>query len=251
MDQILECLREDFEMKRGKNARYSLRSYSSFLGVSPTSLSLYFRGRRELSLEAKKRALLKLGPERAQLAVLLEEESRASAKHRDYTPLDFEKMEVLGDWYYFAILSLAEIPEFSEDPEWIGRRLNISPKQAETAVERLLKLGMLVRNSEGALAPSGKSFATPDQVASLAVRRSHYQALELARTSLDRDSVEERGFHAMTMAIDPSRLEEARKRIKKFNRKLCEFLEGGEKKEVYRLATQLFPLSRKEAKDLK
>ena len=46
------------------------------------------------------------------------------------------------------------------------------------------------------------------------------------------------------MAIDPENLGEAKNMIKSFRKRLSKKLESGNKKEVYKLAIQLFPLSR-------
>ena len=48
------------------------------------------------------------------------------------------------------------------------------------------------------------------------------------------------------MAISTAKLSEARKLIMDFRRKLCAFLEDGQRDAVYRLNVQLFPLSQEE-----
>lgn len=239
---VQKDLREDFEFRKARNHRYSLRAYSKFLGVSHTSLSLFLRNKRDLSPEAKRQIILKLKKSRPELMSKVYQSPLLGTPI--YEPIEFEKMAVVGDWYYFAILSLTEIADFESDPTWIAERLNIPVKTVESALQVLLKHEMIERDESGKIKNTGKNFSAPDQTVNLGVRRSHYQALDLARESLDRDGIHERSFLAMTMAIDPSRLAKAHKKIKKFQEQLMLFLEGGEKKEVYRFCTQLFPLSR-------
>ena len=47
---------------------------------------------------------------------------------------------------------------------------------------------------------------------------------------------------SVTMSIDPEKLEQARNLIQEFQERLDNFLESGEKKEVYQLTISLFPL---------
>lgn len=104
---------------------------------------------------------------------------------------------------------------------------------------------MLKRNSLGVLSPTGGEFCTTSDVANSEIRRSHLQNIELMRLSLERDGLNVSDPTAMTMAIDPTRIPEAKKRIRKFRRDLCRYLEGGRKLEVFRIYLHLFPLSRK------
>ena len=57
--------------------------------------------------------------------------------------------------------------------------------------------------------------------------------------------MELRDFTSMTMAIDPEKLTEAKKKIREFRRGLSEFLEAGKKEEVYRLNIQLVPVTKR------
>jgi hypothetical protein len=51
-----------------------------------------------------------------------------------------------------------------------------------------------------------------------------------------------RNHSARTVAIDPEKIPEAKKRIEAFMIELCDELASGSKKQVYELAVQLFPL---------
>jgi len=47
--------------------------------------------------------------------------------------------------------------------------------------------------------------------------------------------------------VDPSRLDDARKIIRKAQDDICALLESGRTQEVYKLCVQLFPLSKSES----
>ena len=77
----------------------------------------------------------------------------------------------------------------------------------------------------------------------MSVRRSHEETLELAKESLHRDSIHERDFTHITLAIDPKNLSMAKELIRKFQDEFASLVETGNTTEVFRLSMQFFPLS--------
>ena len=146
--------------------------------------------------------------------------------------------------YYFAILSLAETEDFIDEPEWISDRLNISINESRKAIDILKKINLLEMNKDGKWQASGNQFSTPSDIANMSIRKNHFQSLELAKKSLETDDVDSRDFSGVTMAINPQKIPEAKNMIKEFRRILCDFLEDGDQKEIYRLNVQLFGLSK-------
>jgi uncharacterized protein (TIGR02147 family) len=236
-------LEHELRDRRARNSRYSLRAFSRDLGINSTSLSLFLSGKRGLSDESCRRTIERLRYTPLGMPATVFGRPKKGDR-RGFASVDFDTLAMVADWYYFAILSVFELDGFRATPQRIARRLNLPLTVVEQALTRLCASDMLKCDRHGHYATTGKSFATPNQVSHLAIRRSHYQALALAKESLDVDDISKRYFTAMTMAVDPARLEEAGRRIRKFNRSLCKFLEGGEKKEVYRLCVQAFPLTR-------
>jgi uncharacterized protein (TIGR02147 family) len=68
--------------------------------------------------------------------------------------------------------------------------------------------------------------------------------LVLAGNALDEQSFEERDFSNITIAVDPSKLEAAKKKILEFRKEMAQLLEGAEAKELYQMSIQLFKLSK-------
>ncbi len=243
MPQISELLQSELTLRQGKNQNYSLRAYAKYLGISPTSLSMVLNGKRALSKKALESLLPKLNiPIKMQASFLQQTNGYAN---REFVEIELQKLRLVSDWYYFAILSLMELPVFKDDVAWISKRLNIKVWQAKQAMSTLEQLGLAYRNKSGKWIPDSTNYKSPDQISSESIKMSHVQALELARYSLEHDCIDDRNFSAMTMAIDTSLIPEANIKIKNFRRKLCHFLESSSNKnQVYRLAIQLFPLSR-------
>jgi uncharacterized protein (TIGR02147 family) len=251
--EVRKLISSEMERARALNPNFSLRALSKKLGLQPSALSEILSGKRLITRRMAARVLERLCVDPASgariLGGLANRVSNRSTQtehvdHKEYLQLNMDHYHVISEWYYFAIISLAETRSFRDDPQWIARRLNIKLAEASMALERLERLGLLARTKSGKLKATGQQFATSTDIANMSLRKSHNQNLELARRSLNEDAVETRDFSSMTMAIDPARLLEAKKMIKEFRRKFCTYMERGRKEEVYRICIQLFPLSR-------
>lgn len=255
---IRELIREEFIQIKTRNSNFSLRAFAKKIKISPSALhEILYQGRRitpkmaekilaglrkkpdeikKLSLGCKK--ISKKSP--LPLPSLETEESDETSKFHE---IEQSYFEILSEWYHLPILSLLETQNSAADPKWIASRLRIKLHEAVNGIQNLLKVGLLEKTKKGRLIPTGKQFTMSPHTANLALKYCHYQNLESAKNSLENDPVEVRDFSSIVMAIDPSKIPEAKKRIEKFRRSLCDFLEEGEKKEVYRICIQLFPQS--------
>ena len=240
-NEIINLLSKEYVKARAKNPAYSLRAYSKKIGIPTSALSEILNGKRAVTAKMGKRILDGLGLNPIESKTLL---GQLNDQSNERGHLDLELFKVISEWHYFAILSLAEINDFSIEPVWISKRLNIQKREAKKAVETLLNLEMLERDEKtGRYRATGIQYKTPTDVANISLKNHTLQTLELANNSLLNDPVEVRDFSTVTMAIDPNNLDEAKKMIKDFRRRLSKKLETGNKKEVYKLAIQLFPLS--------
>ena len=70
--KIVGALKEEWQRRRERNPRYSLRAYAQHLGLPSSRLSEYFSGKRRLTLSMSRRltAKLGLGPEESRAARL-------------------------------------------------------------------------------------------------------------------------------------------------------------------------------------
>lgn len=240
--EIINRLSREYTSARGKNPSYSLRAFSKKIGIQPSALSEILNGKRVVSSKMGKRILDGLGTNPIESKKII---TGFQDNNTETANLNLEHFKVISDWYYFAILSLAEIEDFSIEPEWIAKRLNIQRREAKKAVETLLNLGMLEKDElKGNYKATGIQYKTPSDIANISLKTHTFQTLDLARESLISDPIESRDFSTVTMAIDPRNIDEAKRMIQVFRRRLTKRLESGNKKEVYKLAIQLFPLSR-------
>lgn len=251
--EVLNALNKDLVRIRSRNPSFSIRSYARRLKVPHSTLSGIMSGKLPVTRRYAERLLnqLQLPPNQAQAIVSkLKNKTPSSKSYSDrgndseFTQVDMDQYHLISEWYYFAVLSLAETRDFQDNSEWIAKRLNIRKREARIALRRLERLGLLQKNSVGKLQWTGKQFRTTSNIANLSIRKSHFQNVELIRKSLEMDELDECDFTAMTMAIDPKKLPEAKKRITAFRRSLCAFLESSSKEEVYKVFIGLFPLTK-------
>ena len=250
---VQNLLRTRFAEAQRVNPGYSLRAYAKKLGVHPGALTYIINGKRNVSRKLAERiaARLPLDPQgRAELLALFPERRRKNASPANLAPryleLSAAQFRMMSEWEHLAVLSLSRCEDFAGDEASIARRLGISEARTRAVVERLLGLGLLAREENGKLARTAQPIRTSDDVAELSVRQHHDENLSLAKESLHRDPVARRDFTSITLAIDPAKLSVAKERIRQFTDELSDLLESGHRTEVFRLSTQLFPLTKSE-----
>jgi uncharacterized protein (TIGR02147 family) len=246
-----DLLKEELANRQRKNPAYSLRSFAQMLGLDAGTLSNILAAKRpipkhklksivsRLALPPHRAALLEGSPAKQGLSRL------SRMKLRQTTPLVLGDThhKVLSEWEHFALLSLLETQDFQSSISWIAKRLSISKFRAEQVLKRLEKVKLVDRDSNGTIHKNFERLTTPEDVVSAALQASHRDNLELASSKLECIAPEERDFSSITMAIDPKRIADAKGLIREFRKKLSALMEEGERKAVYRLSIQLFPLT--------
>lgn len=259
-------LRREFDRRSKSYSSYRLDSFAKFLGVSSLELDGILRGTRSVSMQKAIRIVkaLDLVPSETQSflssvvrpskkfeAKKISKASKASAAKKE-TVVDrkgiqdiaLDTFHLISDWYHYAMLELTRIPGVRLNAKMASDLLQCSFSEISEAIDRLKRLGLLEERGGRLVCSSGQR-RTPTDIPSAALRRRHLQILLKAKQSLLKDSVDERDFTSMTMAIDSKKLPEAKKRITAFRRELSAFLETGKPDRVYELSVTLFPLARK------
>jgi uncharacterized protein (TIGR02147 family) len=230
-------LQTELSRRCERNPKYSLRAFAKALGMSHATLSQVISGKRPVSRKSVRKIseCLALGPERRALGVAPSE----------FEQIGVDTFSIISDWYHYAILSLLETPSSSIDPRWIARRLGISLAEAAGAVDRLKRLELIERR-DGRWRQKGKRLRVDNVEASAAARKFHRQLLAKALESLENDPKPMRDFEGITLAFDPREMPYAIERLNSYARELAvELQKRGRPSEVYELAVQFFPVSRR------
>ena len=252
-------LQEELAARCRRNPKYSLRAFASGLMMDPSTLAKVLNGKRALG----PRAILRLSE---YLDLRPEDIERFTAPGRQgatmappqatYEQLAADSFEVIADWQHYAILELMTVESFRPDIGWVARSLSISPAEVRTAVDRLVRVGMLEVTTDGTWIDrsGGKTTAIPaaglQGRTTSAFKRHQRQVLELAQVALNETQPALRDQTSMTLAIDRRRLDDARSLIKQFRRDLAALLcHTGKRTDVYHLSVSLYPVSHAETKE--
>jgi transcriptional regulator with XRE-family HTH domain len=236
-------LQQEFSRRCRANPQYSLRAFAKFLGVDGSRLSKILRGERPV-----RGALLVKFAEKLQLpaAAIAQFKTSPATENRDYRQISLDAFASIEDWRHYAILELMKVQGFEPSEKWIAKQLGLARPAVRAYLERLQRVGLLEINARGEWRDTSEGFSTHILSANettYAHRRSQRQILALAQEALEQTPIEQRDQSSIMMATSRAKLQEAKLRIQKFRRELCDFLEAGEEKDaVYQLSLSLFPL---------
>ena len=94
-----------------RNPAYSLRAFARDLGVGSTSLSDFLASKRRLSKTSLARIseVLAWSPEECKQALIENKKGRVEQPQEERLQLAEDEFRLIADWFYLAVLSLAEI----------------------------------------------------------------------------------------------------------------------------------------------
>lgn len=243
-------LQEELLKRCRKNSNYSLRSFAKYLDISHSALTEMINGKRSITKKSIEKLGLTLG---LSIKEIVEYQATTSPIQADkiknqstYQQLTIDQFAIMSDWYHYAILELIKIKDFPHTNNDFARALGITKSEANIAVERLLRIGLLEKDDNDRFYEVNNGFATniSGNLTSIGSKKLQQQILEQSMEALRSLPIEFRNHTSMTMAIDHKLLPEAIERIKKFRRELSDFLEtAGVPTEVYQLSLSLFPVT--------
>ncbi|MBF0298362.1 MAG: TIGR02147 family protein [Oligoflexia bacterium] len=240
---FITYLEHEFIQRRKKNNYYSLRAFARHLGIEASGLSQILRGKRHLTIKMIQRLGQKLDIDPKRMSKF--HELNEKDKDNNFKELIFDQFEVLSNWYYFALLELMNVKEFRNDVKWISRRLGISVTEVNLAIKKLIKLKMISIDENGHWRDltGGKTNLGDPELTNQTFIRFQKDILNLSINALQAVPIAKREHSGVTMAIDSSKIAEAKILIKKFKRQLGKLLTGKNEDQVYQLQISLFPLS--------
>lgn len=240
-----DFLQSEFILRCRKNPRYSVRAFARSLNVDHSTLSQILRGKRSLTKKMVSKLAKSLDLTPSQLNGFLKGPAKSEETTQEYQQLSLDTYTLISDWYHYAIFELLTVRHFKQDAAWIAQTLNISTTEAQNALDRLKRTGLLVVDSKG-LWKQGATHVTTvnNEFTAAAFRNLQKGLLQLSLNALEQTPFELRDHSSMTMAIHTKRIPEAKKRIRKFRRELCEWLQtDSDRNAVYEMVLSFFPVT--------
>lgn len=251
------------------NPRYSLRAFAQNLGLAPSYLSAVMNGKKSLSPETAYAVTekLKLGEQEATyFRILAQMEGTKDPALKEsllqraqvLSPrvvvhdLSVDQFKMISDWHHYAIFVATDLSDFKATPDRIAKILGLSRAEVHVAVERLIRLKMLEKDSEGRLKQTVPHSRLVSRAPSRAVRSHHRQNLEKAIENLSMQTPEERFMGSETFCIDESQIEEFQELCTRFlNSAVVLANKAKTKNQVYHLGVQFFRFSHRKPKEEK
>lgn len=247
-------LKDSLDTRQKENRSYSMRAYARDLGINPSSLSQILRGKRgipvskvgiiadRLQLNPKERTVFIESLYRSKTSI--DEIKIDSLDNRFIVDNSYSK--VLSEWEHCAVLTLFNLTNFTVNHRSISDRLGITFSRARRVLDNLETAGLISVDASGRLAKTYPDIKTTEDIKSIALRKGHLENLDIAKLKLEEIEVDLRDFSATTVAVDLEQLSEAKTIIREFRQKMTSLMRNGRKKtEVYQLAIQFYPLTKK------
>jgi uncharacterized protein (TIGR02147 family) len=269
-------LRAELVARNKRNPRYSLRSFSKTLDLSSSFVSKLLNGKRQLTEGTfnKIATQLSLSPELTShyrrvefanrsaiaksriigviedeaIALMSEAEIESIEEQKKYKAISLDQFNFIADWYHFAILELLTVEGFIFNANYISSQLSITPLEAQHAIERMVRLGLIQMRKTGRgeqVFISENHSTIGREIATAATVKQQEAFLKLAADALSEIPIEQRSQSSMTMAIPKSRIKEAQKMIHEFRRNMTSLLQRrGKRDSVYQLTVSFYPLTK-------
>ena len=168
------------------------------------------------------------------------------------TELDPKAWAYYRHWWNGAIRALVATGDFNGDPPAMVRRLKpaVTAGQVREAVELLLELGLVRRDSKGFLRQTDRMLSTEEQSRNEMVKQLQMQQMQLVQDALLAGDDSDRRVFTNTIAISSEGRELVLERIEIFRRSLRSIIhqDTGEPDQVLQVALSMIPLAKKVAR---
>jgi transcriptional regulator with XRE-family HTH domain len=237
--ELSDFLRLQFEMRKSRNPKFSMRSFAKMLGMDQSLLSKVLQGKRKLSPVTIRKCLQILKVPDFEIKRYI----NYKKKPLDYHKLNEDMLEVISEWYHFAILELMTVRNFVLKPESASEALGISLKEAELAIRRLQKLGFIrIYRGKYLLKTPNNSWFSSDKT-SEARKSLQKQLLHKSLRALEVVPFEFREHTSMTVAVNREYIPEIKRIITEASQELASLMQRSTPfHEVYQLTINFFPV---------
>ncbi len=259
-----EVLKAGFTKLAEAQPNLSMRVYASHLGLAASTLHEILNGKKSLSFERAHQIAGKMkltGEETEYFCLLTQLESVKSddlkinilTKIAQQNPqfgkrdLSVDRFKTISEWYHFAILAYAELPDVELSPKSISENLGISMIHAEEALARLLRLDILAHGTDGKLTPQHDRFFVESTTPNTGLKQYHEQLLTKAQAAIFDQDPKDRIVASETLSISVEDMPHYDQAIDEFLAKIKAIQTQSQKKKdcVYTIVLEFFRLNKK------
>lgn len=244
MNSVQVILNQKFLELKAKNPRLSHRFFAQKIGISSGALSEILKGKRTISRKLAIKIASRLLLDPIDTATFVGNNLvPGEAKDIDYLQLQDDQFHLISEWPHFAILNLVKSDQCIHRPTWFAQQLNLPLKVTQEAIDRLLRLEMLVYEKKKYVRTKNH-LQTSDDVLNLSIQKSNIEDLEMMQNQLGALAVNERDLTSLTMLLDPKKMSEFKRWLRKAQDQFALKYETTNSATAFRLTMALFPLRR-------
>lgn len=130
-------LKQEYQKRRAKNPRYSLRTFVAFLGTDHSTLSQILRGARRVPVKQMSLWAKRLKIDREEIAAYIAAEHlpdpATAARQHQLQHWAAEAMSIMADRTHWHILQLCRTAHFRPDCRWIAEQIGSTVDQVNFA----------------------------------------------------------------------------------------------------------------------
>ncbi|MEK6705615.1 MAG: TIGR02147 family protein, partial [Bdellovibrionota bacterium] len=171
--------------------------------------------------------------------------------HRMHIHRDLEETKQVKDFrtiaspLHMTILAMTWYSDFELSAEYIVKRIQTGENHIDidAAITDLLEAGLLKHSQEGGWNSTFTFVKTKDDVADKSVKEFHRRSLDDAGRAIFKQTLDQREFQSLVVAVDSALIKDAKEAIRKFVKDFCQTY-GNPRQEkcdsVYQLNLQFF-----------
>lgn len=259
-----DYLKNELAARVNRRPFYSQRAFARDLGISPSTLTDFLKGRigfsvgrvnqlcKLLNLSHEQKAhwndlqVITFGrdPEQIRLS-----EFRIQARlQAEENAISLDEFKAISEWHYLAILELIEMNpiKYSEVKE-LAKSLDLTQTLIKSSLQRLISLHLIkVKNIEPLTFEVNSNTQIGTNTPSEAIRNFHRQILDKATKALDKQSINRRFQSSTLVGLPKNKVADIQNELKTLAYKiLTPHIEQAKllpKEELYCLSIQFFDL---------
>lgn len=259
-EEYLVILKTEFEQRKLKNKRYSLRAFSKFLGLNHATLSQIMSEQKGLSLKMAIKISQRLGLDSVEKNKFLtsvtkcfsrspsrrseaEEKLKTLAKYKKISITKHEEIPTINHWSHVAVFEVILTAKANKQPD-IAKVLDIPEIKVAGILHTLINLGFIAKSDEGyhALRPT---IHTTNDIPNEAIAHYHASICIKAAESIHKQHVQIREFQNAIMCVDPKDLPQAKQMLRDFAQEFyLKFHNEISTNKIYSFSANFFKLSK-------
>lgn len=248
-ESVTEFLNDNFQIRKIKNPKYSLRAYARDLGMPAGRMSELLSGKRNLTLKHLPQIseALKLSDDvKDKLKFLITKQGSLKSKkyiERNFVePKDFSK---ICHWQYYALICLLDQQDKYFSKAKLASKLDLEEPEVDLMLKNLLKVGII--SSDGQVYKVIKNSTTTTQdIQDKLIQQFHRDLVFFHMLQIEKIPVEKRDLQSLILSVAAKDIPKAKKFIRNFINDFQKKFATDKSTAVYGLSMQMSPLTKLE-----